>query len=181
MFFKMLRGSFKEANDKMIDFPEEEVSSFKHFVKYLYSDAPLSSIPDPKDHHESTYALLTRLYGLGERLFAHRFQKVVLEVFCRNLTYSNLPDNLLCEILEIAASEIPSRSKEDPLRDQIFWLASKRLQTLRKRPEFKMVLERYPELGVAMTMRASDSIEAQPQLPSASCVVKFIEECPVGS
>lgn len=182
---KELNGEFKEAKTLEIDLSDEESLLFAHFAKYLYSEQPLDVLPDPsrtgtgQTGHVSDYVLLARLYAMGERLWAPKFQDAVLRNFTRNFTSDTvMADQQICELLKIACEEIAERSNDDDaMRKHIFWYASTRLSQLQLCPYFfEVLLHEYGEVGRQMAVRAGKPENLQPATPQGTLEVHFKDE-----
>lgn len=141
---------------------EEDSELFGYFVEYLYRSE--SIMPMAKDEIlSSDYVILARLYALGERLQAHKFQLAVLGRFTRSFTSStSLPDQGICDLLDIICTELPDKINEDPLRAQVFWYAACRLTRLQGYDYFLRLLEMHKDLGRHMCIRANNSTASQP-------------------
>ncbi|KAH8726043.1 hypothetical protein GQ44DRAFT_706317 [Phaeosphaeriaceae sp. PMI808] len=70
-----LTGRFKEAEEKTIEIEDKDPNLFGFFVEYLYRDR---SILSREVQHYSEYVTLARLYAMGERLIAPKFQSYSL-------------------------------------------------------------------------------------------------------
>jgi hypothetical protein len=117
VFSKAMTGSFKEANEYIVKKDEEDPDLFGFFVEYLYRD---QSILSRKVQHYSEFVTLARLYAMGERLLAPKFQSCVLWRFCESLsTGTPISEESICELLQIACTRITERVREDPMRSQI--------------------------------------------------------------
>ena len=67
--------------------------------------------------------------------------------FTSSLTnHTSLPDQGICDLLEITCTELPDRVNEDPLREQIFWYAASRLTQLQNYDYFLRLLEMHKDL-----------------------------------
>lgn len=169
-----LQGEFREAAERRIELPDEDPDVFGYFLKYLYGDEWLRS---SQIEHEAEYPILARLYALGERLQAIAFQRTVLLKFMSSFNdKTQLSDQGLCDVLEIACAEITARVDEDPFRDQVFWYATRRLTQLQKYGRFKQLLSEQPDLGASLCMRASSSGAAQPAKPNDPVPARFRSE-----
>ena len=136
---KDVKGGFGEQSIKRILLDEEDPELFGYFVEYLYRTEWLTKEGPLRD---SDYIITARLYALGERLQAHKFQYATLRKFTSPLTnHTSLPDQGVCDLLEIACTELPDRVNEDPLREQIFWYAASRLTQLQNYDYFLRLLE----------------------------------------
>jgi hypothetical protein len=106
--------------------------------------------------HHSEFATLARLYAMGERLMAPKFQTYVLWRFCQSFnTRSVVSDECICDLLQIACTEITERVREDPLRSQIFWYAGNRITNLQKFSRFCQLLSDLPDLGKQLCLWVS--------------------------
>lgn len=81
-FSNSLTGRFKEAEEKAIELDDEDPDLFGFFVEYLYRDR---SILSREPEHYSEYVTLARLYAMGERLIAPKFQSYSLWRFAQSL------------------------------------------------------------------------------------------------
>jgi hypothetical protein len=160
-FSKSLNGSFKEAEDKAIKLDDEDPDLFGFFIEYLYRD---HSILSRGVQHYSEYVTLARLYALGERLVASNFQSRCLWRFTEALN-SNIfiSDESICELLNIACTDITERMKEDPMRAQIFWYGGCKIANLQKSDKFRQLLYDVPDLGRQLCLWMG---KAQPQKPA---------------
>ncbi len=114
---------------------------------------------------------------MGERLLAKGFQDTVLRKFTRSFNSSTkIPDQGVCDLLEIASSELPARLDEDPLRAQIFWYAASRVTALQKYSYFTHLLKKCPDLGRDLSMRVGDGNAAQPAKPTGTMPTRFMSE-----
>lgn len=140
-----LKGDFKEAKDRTIKIEDEDPESFGFFVEYIYRDR---SILSREVQHHSEYVTLARLYAMGERLMAPAFQTYCLCRFTQSLeARSSISDEGMCELVQLACTEITERVREDPLRSQIFWYGSNKITTLQKSGLFRQLLFDLPDLG----------------------------------
>ncbi|KAF2834514.1 hypothetical protein M501DRAFT_590831 [Patellaria atrata CBS 101060] len=117
-FRNALNGNFNESETEKIDLSDEDLQPFGYFVDYLYRETWLL---DTNTKHPSENLILTRLYLLGERLQASSFQAVALRKFGTTFRGSVvLDDQSICNLLEIACTELPQRVQENPLHAQIY-------------------------------------------------------------
>ena len=173
---KDVSGGFKEETTRTIILNEEDPSLFGYFVEYLYETESRwlddCTIPSPE-----TYVISARLYVLGERLQAKRFQKAALRKFTKCFDEDLLiADQAACELLEIACTEIPERVKGDQLAEQIYWYAASRLDSLKHYDYFIKLLDTYKGLAKEMCLRASSGAERQPHPECPSSPTKFTPE-----
>jgi hypothetical protein len=144
-YAKSLKGDFKEAQDCTIGIEDEDPELFGFFLEYIYRDR---SILSREIQHHSEYITLARLYAMGERLMAPAFQTYCLWRFTQSLeTRSLISEEGLCELLQLACTEITERIREDPLRSQIFWYGGSKIATLQKFGTFRQLLHDLPDLG----------------------------------
>ncbi|KAI5196589.1 hypothetical protein E4T39_07719 [Aureobasidium subglaciale] len=94
-----LSSSFKEAESGIFEMEEEDAATFSVFVQWIYTNrlyikktaSPGSSVAE--DDQEE-WERLPRLYTLGERLDAPRFQDVVMSAIIEKVGESKIiPDN----------------------------------------------------------------------------------------
>ncbi|KAK8196998.1 hypothetical protein HDK77DRAFT_432537 [Phyllosticta capitalensis] len=139
-------GDWKEKRESKIPTEDEDPELFKSFVNYLYQDRWTSTGKD----NESGIVHLARLYCLGDRLIAKRFQETVL-FECRKILEGNSAISVeeVCSLLEIAFTELPERKNcEDPLQECVAQLGASRLFDLQNHPRFKEELSRdIPEVS----------------------------------
>ncbi|XPS98304.1 hypothetical protein M3J09_007512 [Ascochyta lentis] len=144
-FANSLSGNFKEAKDRTIEIEEEDPELFGYFVEYLYRDR---SILSRAINHYSEYFTLARLYAMGERLVAEAFQATCLWRFTQSLeAQSPISEEVICDLLQLACTEITERVREDPLRSQIFWFGGRKVATLQQSGGFRQMLNDLPDLG----------------------------------
>ena len=162
----ILKGKSKEASERKVTLPEEDPELFGYFIGYLYGQA--AAIPPVT--HNTQYAILARLYALGERQLANNFQKEVFHVFSENLFngFTMLSDHEVCELLVIAETELAEREEEDPLRKQILWYASRTNvhDRVKHYDGFKQLLKKFPAIGMAIKSRPILSLPIKPAKPS---------------
>lgn len=60
---------------------------------------------------------------------------------------STISDDVICDLLHLACTEITERVREDPLRSQIFWFGGSKVATLQKSDAFRQMLHDLPDLG----------------------------------
>lgn len=113
--------------------------------------------------HQSEYVNLARIYSMGERLRAERFQKAVLWKFATSFSSATIPDQAICELLEIVCTELPELSKENGLRDLVFWYAASKLSSLKKYNIFQKMMQEMPDLGRYICMRAGNGTSEPPR------------------
>lgn len=110
-FTNSLPGGFKEAKDRTLDIEDEDPELFGFLVEYIYRN---QSILSKEIEHYSDYITLARLYAMGERLMAPNFQSICLWRFTRSLdTRTSISDEGVCELLQVACTEITERTRED--------------------------------------------------------------------
>ncbi|OAL42689.1 hypothetical protein IQ07DRAFT_686215 [Pyrenochaeta sp. DS3sAY3a] len=125
------------------------------FVEYLYRD---QSILSRKVQHYSEFVTLARLYAMGERLLAPKFQSCVLWRFCESLgTGTHISDENICELLQIACTGFTERVREDPMRSQIFWYAAYKITSLQELSMFRQLLSDIEDLGKQLTLWVNKS------------------------
>lgn len=157
---KDVRGGFDEQSTKCILLDEEDPELFGFFVEYLYCRQWLEK---EEELRASDYIIVARLYALGERLQAVDLQNATLRKFTVFFPPKTpLPEQDICDLLEIACAELPDKVHEDPLRAQIFWYAATRLSELRKHDYFLRLLELEKDLGRYLCVRAGNSATVQP-------------------
>lgn len=173
---KDIKGGFSEAASKRIVLDEEDSELFGYFVEYLYRG---ESIIPTWEHMQrpSDYIILARLYALGERLQAHKFQHAVLRKFTSYFSSNTLlPDQGICDLLDIVCIELPDKINEDPLRAHVFWFAASRLSQLQKYDYFLRLLETHQDLGKNLYIRAGNAKVDQPRKPSGPLPARFKPE-----
>ncbi|KAF2735230.1 hypothetical protein EJ04DRAFT_563570 [Polyplosphaeria fusca] len=145
-FQKNLTEGVKTAKKVVVEVKDEDPDLFGFFVEYLYRDRSILS-RDIKHHSE--YVTLARLYAMGERLMAPKFQSYALWRFSESMHYSNIPipDESLCILLQIALREIPESLTEDLMRSHIFWYAGTKISSLRKSWMFRAHLCALTDIG----------------------------------
>ena len=185
-----IKNDGKEAAKRTIELDEEDPDLFGCFVAYLYCSsgawllhsqaAPTSTSSNTfcnrcgthsgtTTKHPTDYTILARLYALGDRLQALTFQQTVLADFMTAFNSNlSLPDQEICNLLEVATTELPELVREDPLRDQVFWFDACRLDSFQKCPRFQYMLDNLPDMGKHLCERAGKSAAAQPPRNSTS-------------
>lgn len=173
---KDVKGGFSEGASKRIVLEEEDSELFGYFVEYLYrSESIMSTVENVK--RESDYIILARLYALAERLQAHKFQHAILRKFTSNFSSSTtIPDQGVCDLLDIVCTELPDKIEEDPLRVQVFWFAAYNLTQLQKYDYFLRLLGTHQDLGRYLCKRAGGGTSSQPRKPSEPLPVRFKPE-----
>ena len=153
---------------------QEDPGLFGYFVDYLYSDRWLENGEASRD---ADYIIFARLYTLGERLQTNDFQRAALRKFTSSLSKgTTLAGQTVCELLEIACTELPERVSEDPLKSQIFWYAASRLTVLQSYDYFLQLLNVHKDLGKYLCIRAGSSSASQPKKPSEPLPLRFKPE-----
>ena len=87
-----------------------------------------------------------------------------------------LPDQAVCDLLEIVCLELPDKIEEDPLRAQVLWYGASRLTSLQKYPNFRTLLDTHDGLGRCICRWAGDCSYNQPQKPSNAKEHRFKPE-----
>lgn len=171
VFSKAMTGSFKEAKEDIVEKNNEDSDLFGFFVEYLYRD---QSILSRKVQHYSEFVTLARLYAMGERLLAPKFQSCVLWRFCETLgTGTHISDESICELLQIACTEITERVREDPMRSQIFWYAGHKITSLQEFSVFRQLLSDIGDLGKHLSLWVNKSQPKKFTEPSELQYQKF--------
>ena len=161
-FSNSLTGTFKEAEEKAIEIEDEDPCLFGFFVEYLYRDC---SILSRDVQHYSDYVTLARIYAMGERFMAPKFQAYSLWRFTRSLgSNTSISDESICELLRVACTEITERVREDPMRTQIFWYGGVQIAKLQKFDMFRQMLCSIPDLGKQLCLWVNRS---QPEKPAS--------------
>jgi hypothetical protein len=164
-FSAALKGNFKEAQDNAIMIEDEDPEIFGFFLEYIYRDR---SILSRKIAHYSEYVSLARLYSMGDRLIAPRFKAHCLWRFTESFSKETaISEESICELLHIACDEITERTKEDPMRSQIFWYAGSRISNLQKYDRYRKLLRDEPEVGHQMCLWIN-----QPQPPKSAVPIE---------
>lgn len=158
-FHKSLTSEHTETTQLKIDLIDESAENFAHFVDFLYK-------PNWEPNDDSRIQL-AELYALGERLVAQTFQDIILRAFRKNLQHFPLTSVQLCQLAGVACGKITERfhPRDDPMRDVIFWLVSRRISELQKAEEFRQVLVEHGELGTQLILRAGNGTEQMPEDP----------------
>ncbi|KAK7187454.1 hypothetical protein DPSP01_002572 [Paraphaeosphaeria sporulosa] len=171
---KDLEGGFKEGAESAIELEDEDPNLFGYFVEYLYRDCLILS--QNVDHY-SAYVTLARLYALGERLMAPKFQAYALWRFSHSLaTHTLISEESICELLRIACTEITERAREDPMRSQIFWYVGFRISDLQKFDMFRQLLCEIEEAGKQICLWMNRSQPGKPAEPSELQYKRFAPE-----
>jgi len=155
-----------EPHDKALQYPYEDPDLFDFFVEYLYRGSSILSQPLK---HASQFVSLAKLYALGDRFEAENFQTACLSRYMENFNNPDLPsEENICDLLVIAAQELPERTAEDPLTEHIFWYAATRLTDLQKVDLFCQVLCDYPVIGRHLIMWVGrECPQRAPEKPTA--------------
>ncbi|CAI6273943.1 unnamed protein product [Periconia digitata] len=159
VFLKALTEPFKEANEHAVKLDDENPELFRYFVKYLYRDR---SILSRRIAHYSELATLARLYAMGERLMAYKFQSCVLPRFTEAVNYSTqVSEEVICDMLQTACTKMTKRMEEDLMRSLIFWYAAYRISNLQQSRIFQQMLNEIPELGkqICLWMAKAQPVE----------------------
>ncbi|KAK8218024.1 hypothetical protein IWZ01DRAFT_547425 [Phyllosticta capitalensis] len=143
-------GDWKEKSENKITIMEEDPELFRSFAKYLYRD----DWSYRNNNGESYLVHLARLYCLGDRLVAKRFQESILWRFALKLRLDEkLSEDDLCGILEVAFTELPQRHDMDPFQRRVARLGASRLFDLQKHPRFRNELSKdVPEITRGMCL-----------------------------
>ena len=172
---KTFQGAFKESAEQECTLSEEDPRIFGYFVEYLYREGWLHE--DKTELHQSELSTLARLYCMGDRLMAKGLQDLALRKIAVTLSRAqDLPDQELCDLLEIAGAEIPDTPNDDALQAQIFWYVAQRFRRLQKFSRFPQLLREHPQLAVKLCMLAGDGGNSQPKLPNISNDKRFKPE-----
>jgi hypothetical protein len=124
--------------------------------------------------HVSNYITLARLYAMGERLLAPRFRAQCLWRFTQMLgSNTTIPDDSICDLLQIACTDVVERKKEDPLRAHIFWYAGVRISGLQKSSLFRHLLRNTPEVGQQVCLWVNQPQPPKPATPSQTRYERF--------
>ncbi|KAK8256790.1 hypothetical protein IWZ00DRAFT_528637 [Phyllosticta capitalensis] len=159
-------GEWKEKLERKISIEEEDPELFRSFIDYLYLDKS----PTGKKIDEPEIVQLARLYCMGDRIMAKRFQDAVLYNCFRILNQKNskpIPVADLCSLLEIVFTELPEKdTRQDPLQHCVTRLGASRPVDLQKDPRFKDELSRdLPEIarGICLCLIPSgDDLDGPP-------------------
>jgi hypothetical protein len=173
-FSKDLSGSFREAEEKSLIIEHEDPEMFGFFVEYLYRDR---SVLSKQVSHYSQYVTLARLYAMGERLMATKLQAYCMWRFSESLSaQTSIPDEIICDLLQIACCEITERAEDDALRSQILWYGANKLVNLQKLDMFREILLDIPDLGQQLCEWVSQSQPPKPVKPTDLLYKKFKPE-----
>jgi hypothetical protein len=173
-FSRQLHGAFKEATECAIEVEDEDPELFGFFVEYLYRN---QSILSRDVGHYSEYVTLARLYAMGERLSASSFQAHCLWRFTQSLgTNTAISEECVCDLLQIACTEITERVKEDPMRSQIFWYGGVTIAKLQKSGMFSQLLFEVPEVGKQLCLWVNLSQPPRPAMPNELEYKRFMPE-----
>jgi hypothetical protein len=177
-FSNSLTGTFREAEEKAIKIEDEDPYLFGFFVEYLYRD---HSILSREIQHYSEYVTLARLYAMGERLMAPKFQSYSLWRFAQSLGSNTfISEESVCELLRIACTEITERVREDPMRAQILWYGGIQITKLQKFDMFRQMLCTIPDLGKQLCVWVNQSQPKKPAMPNELQHQRFAPESEYG-
>lgn len=172
---KTFQGAFQETITQACTLSEEDPRIFGYFVEYLYREGWLHD--DKSKLPESELSTLAQLYCTGDRLLATSFQDLVLRKIAETLGQArDLSDHELCNLLEIAAAEVPDLPGDDALQAQVCWYAAQRFRRLQKFSRFPELLREHPQLAVKLCMLAGDGSNSQPKLLGVSNHQRFKPE-----
>jgi hypothetical protein len=172
-FSRQLNGAFKEASENAVEL-DEDPELFGYFVEYIYRNR---SVLSRDVGHYSEYITLARLYAMAERLIAPGLQSHCLWRFTKPLTTdTKISEEVICDLLEIACTEIPERIKKDALRSQIFWYAGVKLSSLQKSDMFRQLLCDVPEVGHQVCLMVNQGQPPKPAMPNELNYDKFKQE-----
>lgn len=162
----------------MIEMEDEDPELFGFFVEYLYRDR---SILSRQVQHSSEFVTLARLYAMGERLMAPKYQSYTLWRFTESLgTHTKISEESLCDLLHIACTEITERNREDPMRSHIFWYAGTKITNLQKLSIFRQMLGEVPHLGKHLCLWMNQSQPGKSSAPNEAQYQKFGPESEYG-
>jgi hypothetical protein len=162
-FSKQLKGNFKEAVESVIELEDEDLALFGFFVEYIYRNHSLLS---RGIGHYSEYVILARLYAMGERLMAPRFQAHCLGRFTEEFRWpQTISDECVCDLLEIATTEITERVVEDPMTSHIFCFAATRIQSLQKFGLFRQMCRDIPDVGRRLALKVGKDPPSSSSIP----------------
>lgn len=106
-----------------------------HFLDTLFAFSIRTLLQQMERFTESEYLTLARIYCMSDRLQAGNFRSAILERFQGEFNDNcSLSDQTVCEMLKVLTVELPRRPRIDPMQDQIYWYAARRLFRLQKRP-----------------------------------------------
>jgi hypothetical protein len=163
-FSTQLNSAFKEAETSAIEVEDEDPELFGFFVEYIYRD---HSILSREVRHYSNYVTLARIYAMGERLMAARLQAQCLWRFTQSLkTSTDISEECICALLQIACTEITERVKEDSMRSHIFWYAGYQIGKLQKSDMFRQLLYDTPDVGHQLCLWVQKSQPPKPAMPN---------------
>ncbi|KAF7512840.1 hypothetical protein GJ744_011943 [Endocarpon pusillum] len=172
---KTFQGAFKESAEQECTLSEEDPRIFGYFVEYMYREGWLHD--EKSSVHQSELSTLARLYTMGDRLIAKGLQDLALRKIALTLDKTrDLPDQEVCDFLEVAGAEIPDTPNDDALQAQVLWYAASRLQKLQDFNRFHELLRQYPHLAVKLCMLAGTKTNTQPKLPGISDDKRFKPE-----
>ena len=152
---KSVSGDWAEARNKEIELPEEDPALFGYFAEYLYSDAWISRASIDMD---SEYIVLARLYALGQRFQADRFQRATRRKFDSNFPASQqyphqtIPVHHLCDLMYIVLNEIVDTDDVDVLAESIYEHARAQGSKLRRNAYFHWLAKEWPDLPFVLDM-----------------------------
>ena len=176
---KSVSGGFLEQASKKIQLEDEDPELFGFFLAYLYGGDWL----DHEVGHSSEYVTLARLYGLAERLQARRFQIAIYVRFTHRFPKSgtdygdeSMPDQYICDLLEVAVTQLPDLKSMDPLQKQIFWLGASKLDRLQEFDVFERLLDLHPYLGKYLCLRAGETDDSPPDRVMRELPARFEPE-----
>lgn len=173
-FSKSLTGDFQEAETMAISLDIEDPDLFGFFIEYLYRDR---SILSREVKHYSECVTLARLYALGERLMAPKFKAYSLWRFAQSISNRVvISGENTCDLLRIACTEITERTREDPMRAQIFWYAGTRITNLQKLGMFHQLLCDIPKMGMHLCLWINQNRPAVPEKPHELQYPRFAPE-----
>lgn len=153
---------FAESQTKTIKLEEEDPEVFEAFLSWLYSN----TVPEPTSSPE----LLTcaKLYTFAERFQARKFEHMVLKSFYNRFLRLNfsIPNETVCELLRILHTEHPNIVGIDPMVEQVSWLATSRIGTLREYPAFKELIKKHSEVAESLFSMIGNNQLPQPKVPN---------------
>jgi hypothetical protein len=119
---------------------------------------------------------------MGERIMAPKFQTYVLWRFCESFsTRLVISDEYICDLLQIACTEITERVRENPLRSQIFWYAGNKITNLQKFSRFHQLLSDLPDLGKHLCLWVSKEQPKPAAIPNDHQYQRFGSESEYGT
>lgn len=134
----------KEKGDGKIFIMDEDPELYRSFVSYLYRDEfGTTEIDDGSD-----LVLLARLYCMGHRSLAGRFQQAVFCEFRRKIEEgAEISVNNLCNLLDVVFTELLEQGYGGKLETSVIRMATFRLDDLQKNDKFVHDLTwRLPEM-----------------------------------